>query len=74
MFIHSTNKHLNHKNRITTDLVFVTSDLYAEEEEEEDKDGFACRAMAKKRDLEMVFFFFVYLPASISCILDSLQE
>jgi hypothetical protein len=70
MFVHSTNKHLNHKNRITTDLVFVTSDLYAEEEE----DGFVCRAMAKKRDLEMVFFFFVYLPASIPCILDSLQE
>lgn len=71
MFVHSTNKHLNHKNRITTDLVFVTSDLYGEEEEE---DGFACRAMAKKRDLEMVFFFFLYLPASISCILNSLQE
>jgi hypothetical protein len=55
MFVHSRNKHLNHKNRITTDLVFVTSDLYAEEEEEEEEeDGFACRAMAKKRDLEMV--------------------
>jgi len=75
MFVHSTNKHLNHKNRIKTDLVFVTSDLYAEEEEEEEEEeGFACRAMAKKRDLEMVFFFFVYLPASISCIPDSLQE
>jgi hypothetical protein len=49
MFVHSTNKHLNHKNRITTDLVFVTSDLYAEEEEEEEEDGFACRAMAKKK-------------------------
>jgi hypothetical protein len=73
MFVHSTNKHLNHKNRITTDLVFVTSDLYAEEEEEEE-DGFACRQWQKKRDLEMVFFFFVYLPASISCFLDSLQE